>query len=144
MCHLLGRTVCVDLPLLASPQWVRSQPRGPGCSGGEVAGLVFGVTRLQTKNCVFMFQHPLWMLFLRKKYVIKLVTPCRVRYVHLYSPLLLLWSITGSDQAVWGCFPGPSLVAAVDLIYGVSISAELMPFGLQNDPKIRSWNLKLT
>lgn len=32
----------------------------------------------------------------------------------------------------------PSLVAAVDLVYGVSISAELMPFGLQNDPKIRS------
>lgn len=31
----------MDFPLLASSCWVESQPGGPGCSGGEVAGLVF-------------------------------------------------------------------------------------------------------
>lgn len=30
----------MDLPLLAYSWWVRSQPGGPGCSGGEVARLV--------------------------------------------------------------------------------------------------------
>lgn len=43
MCDLFVRTVCVDLPLLASSLLGRSQLGGPGCSGagGEVAGLVF-------------------------------------------------------------------------------------------------------
>lgn len=38
----------------------------------------------------------------------------------------------------------PSLLAAVDLLYGESISAELMPSELQNDFKIRCQNLELT
>lgn len=43
MHDMVARTVCIDIPLLASYWWVRSQPGVLGCSGGgrEVAGLMF-------------------------------------------------------------------------------------------------------